>query len=325
MPRFLRLATQNWQLKLLAVALAVLLWVVVSAEQVTTHWISVPLVVQETDPSYRVDPGTAPRRVRVRFVGPGREFIDLAVRHPSVVLRLGEVSRPRQSFQLSPNMVRLPDGLEVSANDVDPSVVHLGFRRMAVRDLPVRVRVTDDPAGEWSLAGELRASPTHVRVTGAADRLTGIDSVATAPLAVPRVESSFQQVVPLDLTPLRGLTTSARNVRVEGRAERRLARIIPGVPVSVGQGIAIRPTAVDVAVRGGRSAVEPLKPGDFRVVLALDSIPSQLPAGGLSVPLRVEGLAPGVGVTLTPGSVRLFPGNAPADSSAAAAPAEGAR
>jgi YbbR domain-containing protein len=307
MPRFLRLAMQNWQLKLLAVALAVLLWIVVSAEQVTTSWISVPLVVQETDPSYRVVPGSAPKEVRVRFVGPGREFIDLAVRHPSLVLRLGEVASPGQAFALTPAMVRLPDGLEVAANDVDPGAVHLRFRRMAARDLPVRVHMLDDPAGEWAFAEPLHTTPTHVRVTGPAERLAGMTEVTTTAVAVPRIESTFQELVNLDLAPLRGLAVSTRAVRISGRAQRVLARGIPNVPVSVGAGVAIRPEAVDVAVRGSREAVAALRPGDFRVVLALDSIPTSLPAGGIPVALRVEGLAPGVSAVLSPDSVRLLP------------------
>ena len=45
----LRFLTDNWQLKLLALALAVLLWVVVSAEQVTSQWIPVPLRIVQSE------------------------------------------------------------------------------------------------------------------------------------------------------------------------------------------------------------------------------------------------------------------------------------
>src|SRR5215207_10155638 len=162
MPRLFRVATQNWQLKLLAVALAVLLWVVVSAEQVSTTWMDIPLRVQETDPDFQLITGSAPQRVRVRFAGPGREFIDLAVRQPSLVLRIGDVRDEEQAFELMPAMVRLPDGLEVSAYDVDPAFARLRFRRLANRELSIGIAIDTSQAREFTLVGPLRVTPPRV-------------------------------------------------------------------------------------------------------------------------------------------------------------------
>ena len=320
MPRFLRLATQNWQLKLLAVALALFLWVVVSAEQVSTTWIDIPVSVQETDPDFQLIPSSVPQRVRVRFAGPGREFIDLAVRQPSLVLRIGEVEDVEQAFELTPSMVRLPDGLEVSAYDVDPAFARLRFVRLENRELTVGIAIDTARSREWTLTGPLRVTPSRVRISGPAESIPAVTRVSTVPLATPAREGPFDEEVALDLDHLPGVEVSARSVRVAGRVERVVTRRLPAVPVSVGPGIRIEPAEAAVQLRGGRSAVEGIAPDAFRVVLSLDSIPAQLPEGGLAVPLRVEGINPRVRATVEPGSVRLLPAEAPADS--VAEPAE---
>lgn len=306
MPRFVRLATQDWQLKLLAVALAVLLWVVVSAEQVSTTWIDVPFTVQESDPDFQLLAGSVPERVRVRVTGPGREFIDLAMRRPSVVLRVGEVRSDEQAFPLLPSMVRLPDGHEVSVQDIDPPFARLRFLRLASRELPVAVAL-DTSAGEWTLVAPLRVTPSRVRVRGPAERVPSVASVSTMRLRLPPREGPFDEVVALDMGPLRGLEVSTPTVRVAGRSERLVSRRIGAVSVSIGPGLAISPTQVDVRLDGPRSAVESASPSALRVVLALDSIPSQIPPGGLPVRLRLEGVPPAVRATLDPSSVRLLP------------------
>ena len=321
MPRLLRIAIQNWQLKLLAVALAVLLWVVVSAEQVSTTWIDVPLQVQETDPDFQLIPASAPERVRVRFAGPGREFIDLAVRKPSLVLRIGEVEEEEHAFELVPSMVRLPDGLEVSAYDVEPAFARLRFRRLANRELTIGIAL--DTTRGYTLVGPLRVTPPRVRITGPAAGIPLVTRVSTVPLPIPEREGAFDEEVPLDLAHLPNVEVSVRTVRVAGRVERVLTRRVPDVPVSVGAGVRIEPAGVAVELRGGRSALAAITPETFRVVLSIDSIPAQLPEGGVEVPLRAEGVGPRVRAAIQPAAVRLLPPDAPAADSVAA-PADAA-
>jgi YbbR domain-containing protein len=311
MPRLLRMVTSNWQLKLLAVALAVLLWVVVSAEQVTSTWIPLPVEVHVADPEFQVIPQSVPREVRVRFVGPGREFIDLAVRRPPLLLRIGDVSNITQDFNLSPGMVRVPDGLNVNPLEVDPGTIRLRFRQLATREFPVQLVTRGPDTNGWTLGGPFQVSPARVRVAGPAELIAQIDAIRTVPVQIPASEAPFQRDVPLDLSDLQGVELSAQSVLVTGRVERVLERRLSGVPVSVGAGVVIRPAEVDVVIRGPRSVVEAVSPATYRVVLAIDGIPAQIPPAGIQVPLRVEGLSPRVAARLSIDSVRLFPYGSP--------------
>lgn len=315
MPRFLTVLTRNWQLKLLAFALAVLLWIVVSAEQVTSNWMPVPLLIEVTDGSYQLRRESIPGEVRVRFVGPGREFFDLAVRRPPLLLRVDEVERAEQVFELDPRMVRLPNELDVSASDVDPAFVRLRFRRMAFREVPVRVRVAAGPGLSYTLVDSLRVSPDRIQISGPAEQIARIDAVSTVPVSVPERDASFDQLVALDTTQLGEVHPSVPRVRVVGRVERTAQRNMGPVPIAVGRGYVVRPQRVEVSVQGGRRAVETLRPEDFRVVVSIDSIPASIPPSGIQVPLRVEGLPNRVTATgVTPAAVLLYPSGEPLDS-----------
>jgi len=123
----LRRATAHWKLKLAALALAVLLWVVFTAEQVTTQWIPVPVEAVVRDPGYVLVGQPDPAVVRVRFRGPGRELWEVALRPPALVLPVRDVGAAR-SFVVEASMVDVPERVRAVATDVRPAVVRLDLQ-----------------------------------------------------------------------------------------------------------------------------------------------------------------------------------------------------
>lgn len=307
MPSPLRFFTDNWQLKLLALALAVLLWVVVSAEQVTSHWVPVPLQIEENDPDFEL---VSPQRfdeVPVRFSGSGRDLMELAIRKPPLVLSLDRVQGTTQEFRLEPSMVRIPSQLNVTAQEVRSPLVRLEFRRLAGRTIPVSPTVERDVAADWTLVDSLRVLPAQIEVLGPAERVERLGQIRTVPFNLPAADSVFSTIVRLDTTGLGGLELSATQVRVTGRVDRVVQRRLSDIPVSVGSGVMVRPSVVDVVLSGPRTLVEQIQPGDFRVVVAIQEIPDAIPDEGLSVPVRVEPVRPGVEASAVPPAVRLLP------------------
>ncbi|HEY0151491.1 MAG TPA: hypothetical protein VGB92_05810 [Longimicrobium sp.] len=124
-----RRVMRNWQLKLAALALAVLLWVLVRAEQPTEQWMQVQVEPQLLDPAFTLTAPPTPHVVQVRFAGKWREIGELALEKPVLVLHVRNVGRQR-TFVLEPGMVRLPDGARgnVSALDVRPGLVRLALQ-----------------------------------------------------------------------------------------------------------------------------------------------------------------------------------------------------
>lgn len=298
---------QNWKMKLLAVAMAVLLWVVVSAEQVTSNWIPVPLEVLVTDPGFELASRNVPNEVEVRFAGPGRELWDLVIRRPPLRLVVREVSDTIGAFSLDPRMVQLPAQLSVTPQDVRPSMVRLSFTRLATRNVPIRVQAGNDLAEGLTLLDTLVVEPRTVRVSGPASRIRALDAIPTRPVSFTDVDSSFSRTVQLDTSGLRGLDISETVVRVSGEVDRMSERTIANVPVDVGPGVDIRPDEVSVQLRGPRRALEDILPAQFRVVISIDSIPVRIPPQGVNVPLRVERLPAVVRAETSPRTVRLLP------------------
>ncbi|MQA92186.1 MAG: hypothetical protein GEU90_18500 [Gemmatimonas sp.] len=302
-----RQVTENWKLKTLAFALAVLLWVVVSSEQVTNNWIGVPLDVQVTDPDYRIASSDLPSEVEVRFSGPARDLLDLALRRPPLRLAVSDVQEPVETLALDPRMVQLPAQVAVSALEVRPAAIRLEFAAIGTRILPVQVQVTSRLGNEWALVDSITADPPEVRVRGPRDVVAGLGPVKTVPVELLPGDSSFSRLVPLDTAGLAGIDLSTLEVRVMGKLDRIVQRTIEGVGVDVGPGVFILPADVDVVLRGPRGAVENVSPAFFRVVVSISEIPSRIPRGGIPVPLRIDGLRPDVRASVNPPSVRLFP------------------
>ncbi|HET7275397.1 MAG TPA: hypothetical protein VFI91_09565 [Longimicrobiaceae bacterium] len=321
MRKFLRRLGQDWKLKLLAGVLAVLLWVVVSGKEVTSEWIRLPLQVSVTDPSYELVESSVPDEVEVRFAGAGGDLLDVGLRRPPVRLTISEVSDADEPVPLEPRMVSLPDQIAVEAQDVRPSAVRLQFRRISTRSIPVQTVIGNGLGIEFTLVDTLEVRPAQVEISGPAERVAEFDFIATVPINLSAGDSTFARAVRLDTSAFGGVQLSQTVVRVAGRVDRLVARTIPDVPISVGAGVALRPAEVDVTVRGAESVVGSLTPSDFRVVVAIDAIPSFIPTAGIEVPVGVEGLRPGLVAQPAPRTVRLLPARVPPDTTTTPPPA----
>lgn len=298
--------TQNWQLKLLALVLAMLLWVGVTAEQPVAKWLPVSFRVALQDANYQLNDASVPDEVEVLFTAPGRLLWDLAMDRPELVLRISEVDEETQTFLLSPQMVNLSARRAGQAVDVRPNTVRLRFQRFETRELPVRVRLEGLRPG-YSVVGEATVNPERVRVSGAARRLADVSVVETEPLDMSAVDSTFAETVELDLAPFKGLRIGRETVEVRGRLDRIADRTLADIPVEVGAGISLAPNTVTIRLRGAESVLRGIIPQALRVVVAIDSIPVKIPPSGIPVPLRVERLPPGVTAVVAPAAARLLP------------------
>ena len=170
----------KWQIKLAALALAILLWAIVRAEQTTDQSLRVAVQPLILDPDFHAAGRPEPATVRVRFAGKWRELGELAINKPVIVLPVRNVGAQRR-FIVEPSMVQLPSGFRgtVQAVDVRPRVVMLHLER-AVRRAPRRAGVLPalDPP---RLPGAPRTS-VALPTDSAAD---GVAAPDTFPATVP--------------------------------------------------------------------------------------------------------------------------------------------
>ncbi len=302
----LGLITHNWKLKLLAMVLAVLLWVVVSADQEVSQWVEVPVEVVNRDVQHVTASGPIPEVVEVRFSGPRRDFAQLLFDRPRLRLVIDDVTAESVEYPLSPRMIDRPAGLTLSALDIRPGSVRMAFHRLESRDVPVELRL--DPRISEDLAlREVRVRPATIQISGPARRLEEIDGIPTEPLFVEAEDTLFVQMLDLDLEILEGLRFSAAQVEVSGRVQPVDERTVSGVSVVGTPAFAVDPVTVDVHLRGPRDAVDLAARRPLRVEVIADSIPDDVPEEGAVVPVRVGGLPEDVTSVPDPDRVRIIP------------------
>ena len=315
-----QLLTYNWRLKLAALGLAVLIWAVVSSEQVTSQWIPVRVDPVVRDPEYVLSGPTEPGEVRVQFTGPGRELWELALDRPTLVLPLSAVG-DRRAFPVDPSMLRIRSGLSVRVQDIRPAVVRVDLQRLASRVVPVRARIGGRSLERYVVGEDLEVLPAEIRVTGPADRLAELTSVVTERFEiVPDNDSTFSRQVDLDTVGMGGLSFSRAAVRVSGDVDLRAARGAGDVPVTVPGGMQASPARVQVTVQGPQREVNGVVLAGVRAVVPRDSLPASITAAGVDAPLVFQGLPPGVTARATPARVRVLPEGATPDSAPPPAP-----
>ncbi len=125
---------ERWPVKLAALALAVVLWLVVRAEEPTEVVLAARFVPLLDSSVVLVSP--APSTVQVVVTGRTREVLKLYTNPPVVVRRFDEQALRSGVVRvtLSPADVDFPTGVEARARDVRPRTFTLAFQSRAAAD-----------------------------------------------------------------------------------------------------------------------------------------------------------------------------------------------
>jgi len=169
----------TWGLRILALVLAFLTWMLVTVEQ------SEPESVKVVNTTIRYDipagfillepPGTA--RVTVR--GKASSLRNLNPFQVDVFVELVTPEKGTYEQPLSGPNVFLPDDLEILS--IEPSVLSLVLDREVTRMLPVSPRMTGEPAA-GAVAQEATVVPPRVPVRGPESRISSIAALTTTPV-----------------------------------------------------------------------------------------------------------------------------------------------
>lgn len=259
-PDFRSTLEHNWPYMLIAFALAVALWLSVSAEGATQQEIPVRLIVQNLDPRY-VMTSRPPDRVNVVFRGAGRDLFQLAVfSQPRLVYTVENVRSRVQEVELTPDMVAVPQALDVTPLDVRSGRLVLRFEPALERRVRVVPRVETLPAPGYTIAGPIEVNPSRITIRGAEGAVRSIDTLWTVPLRLEGIEATTVREIEIERPDVESpLDLSVESVRVEVPIESSAEVVLEEVPVRViGAGerlVAVRPSAVEVTLRGPLSRV----------------------------------------------------------------------
>jgi YbbR domain-containing protein len=292
----------DWPLKLTALLLSLVLWVVAATGEQSTQVLSIPIEI--TPPAGR-SAAWNPGAVNVMFVGAGRELLRLSASHAVFQRALPDtVTGGRMSIELTAANLRVPPGINARVQDIEPRMVVVDVDSIGHRNVPVHADVTLESAPGFGLVGGVQVVPGEVQLYGRPDDLARVDSVTTIPLRLTQAEGSIERELALDTTALGRVHVRPNAVTVSLDIQAMGRRTYPSVPVdlpsSAASAFSAQPSRVEVEVRGPAARLNQLTEDSVSVLLE----PGMRPAAGraalrIIVPGGFRGTAHPDSVTLS--------------------------
>ena len=283
----IRALFRDIRLKLLALVLALGLWLSVAWEPVVERHLDVPLGIQNVPPGLEL--AEVPATVAVRVRGASSIVSGLAPGDVMAILDLtGEHPGHRRLFDMfSAGRLRVPFGVEVTR--VVPPTVAVALERTGLpRAVPIVPAIEGDPADGF-VVGSISTVPPEIEVVGPDRRLAELAEALTEPISIAGASEPVHGTVAVALADpqLRLAGPRSAEVTVDIRPG-PVAVTLGDVPVRVGgarQRIAsIAPDRVGVGVTGAREAVRGLGPASVEASVDL----AGLPPGRYNLPVTVE-------------------------------------
>jgi YbbR domain-containing protein len=198
---------ENWLLKFISLAFAVVLWFFVMGESRMEVTHVAPLEYKNL-PEGLMIASEVPTSVAMMISGPRALQVNLSPSDISLSVNLKGLSAGVTSFKRLEESLNIPTGLKITR--ISPSYVDVKLERVRDRDVPVRVILVGEPAPGFIVKSS-KALPEKVTVSGAESELKGVSEVVTEGIDLTHVQESFSQTVAIsyigNYTELKGIKT----------------------------------------------------------------------------------------------------------------------
>jgi YbbR domain-containing protein len=282
-------------LKIVSVALAVLLWMMVSSQRASVErGLRIPLELQNLPENLEmVEPPQEAVDVRVR--GTADALGRIAPGDLVAAVDLSAAQPGRRLFHLSPERVKAPFAVVVT--QVTPSSVAIRFEPSATRIVAVVPSVEGEPAPGF-IVGKISADPATVEIVGPESLLRRVTEAITEPLWLGSAKADVQSTVIVGVADEGVRVKSAKTAVVSvaivpAPAERQLSAVVRARNLGAGLRATITPPSVSVRVRGTKEAIAKIRDASIVAYVDLDGIGR----GDYGLPVRlVPAAGAGVGV-----------------------------
>ncbi len=216
--------THNWSLKLLALAIAVSMWVFVAGQE--TSEITVEVAVELTNiPAHMAVVEDVVSRIQVRLSGPSSLIRRLATRNLVKVVDLSGMGLGQHVFRLSPRDLQLPAGVQVVR--VSPASFTVTLARKIKRQVPVSGVLKGQPAPGYEVSDVL-FNPPQVEISGTEKDMEAVDWIWTVPIDVTGLKKDTKFKVGLRMP--RGESLKLGQNQVEALVKIKLRGVDRGKP-----------------------------------------------------------------------------------------------
>ena len=281
---------EDWSLKLLSLAIALVLWLVVTGQNqpVTAHvnvqlnFIRPPSLEISNDP---------PRTVDVMLTGSRNKLDDLTTLDLVATVDISDQRAGERVLRLADKaVISLPQGVKVDG--FQPSAIPIRLEPIVERQVVVEPKLEGKPADGYEVYG-VQLSRISVMLRGPETRVLAVEKVLTEGIWLGgRRESFTAPNVAIDVSdPKIDLLDPVVNVTVE-IGERRVEKTFSDVTTSSTNGARVQPASVSVTLLGPASMVESLKNGEIKVVFDGNDSRVELPQA-LNGKVTMKAMQPG--------------------------------
>lgn len=216
------LIAKNPGMKLLALAIATALWIVVSGEEESVRTYTVPLDYTGLSRD-RILSRDTPNEVQVRVRGSDAVLRSLAAEDLRISVDVSRLRAGEQTVDaLAPGSVQgIPSGAAVDG--LVPEAIRLLVERRISRLVRVQPRLEGSPARGWAI-GRVEMDPDHVVFEGPESELNHLSMVATEPIVVDGRGETFIAMIGVPLPSTRVRLAEARPIKVTVHIEKETRR-----------------------------------------------------------------------------------------------------
>ena len=252
---------RNLGLKVLAVALASVLWLTLAGEHIVERSLRVPLEFRNIPEALEIV-GNAPDSVDVRLRGSSAVLSRVQSGEIVAVIDLATARAGSRLFHIRADEVRAPYGVDVS--QVVPATLALELEKSARRKVPVVPAIEGDPAPGF-VVGKWVTDPVSVEIVGPESRVRQVAEATTEPVSVKAARARVRDGVTIGVADSSVRLVQAQSAQVAVEIwPAPVERQVTDVPVryrNLGNGLRanLTPQLVRVNVRGGKEALAALR------------------------------------------------------------------
>lgn len=285
-----RIFIEDWSLKLLSLAIALVLWLLVTGQNqpVTAHvnvqlnFIRPPSLEISNDP---------PRTVDVMLTGSRNKLDDLTTLDLVATVDISDQRAGERVLRLADKaQISLPQGVKVDG--FQPSAIPVRLEPIVERQVSIEPKLEGQAADGYEVYA-VRPNKGSVTLRGPETRVLALQKVQTESIWLAGHKESFLATnVAIDVPdPKVDLLDPVVNVEVD-IGERRVERSISGVAVTAADGNRVQPASAAVTVLGPSRLVDSLKAEDLKVVVDGNGPTLQLPPA-LNGKVSMKSIQPG--------------------------------
>jgi YbbR domain-containing protein len=253
---------ESLPLKLMSLAFAFLLWLLIAGERTSEMGMTVAVELQNFPRELELT-GEPVNAVEVRLRASPGMIQRIVPGEVSAQVNLVGFGAGEHIVHLTEDSIRMPFGVKVVK--ISPAVLTFHLERTLRKVVPIQPRLLGRPAEGFEVA-EVTSEPAEVRLEGPTSRVDEVESAFTEPVSVDGARDTVTETVTIGIAdPLLRVLVTPR-VRVTARVrEQHDTRVIKGVAVEVRGGAAeIRPQRVDVTLTGPAASLPALASTDLR-------------------------------------------------------------